>query len=151
MDARSQPPRSSSAPSATVLVVDDDDGIRESLSDLLNGEGYLVFTAPDGLSALDRLRSHPSPLIVLLDWMMPRMDGLAVLRAVAADAAEVADVQAHVFIVLTAAIEKFTQRLRLDGPAIPFYLSVTVLGKPFDVAEVLVLVARAATYIRNRA
>ena len=63
-----------SAPS-TILVVDDDFDVREALCDVLREEGFAVDAAADGLEALDYLRHHPSPRLILLDLMMPRMDG----------------------------------------------------------------------------
>jgi two-component system chemotaxis response regulator CheY len=61
----------------TVLVVDDDRDIRDVLTDALEAEGYRVITAPDGQEALDWLRaSTVRPCVILLDLMMPRMDGL---------------------------------------------------------------------------
>jgi two-component system, chemotaxis family, chemotaxis protein CheY len=61
----------------TVLVVDDDRDIRDVLTDALEAEGYRVITAPDGQEALDWLRaSGLRPCVILLDLMMPRMDGL---------------------------------------------------------------------------
>jgi CheY-like chemotaxis protein len=61
----------------TVLVVDDDRDIREVLTDALEAEGYRVVTAADGQDALDWLRGTTvRPCVILLDLMMPRMDGL---------------------------------------------------------------------------
>lgn len=58
-----------------VLLVDDDRDIREVLSDALESEGYCVMAAADGLEAIDALREAPRPCVILLDLMMPRMDG----------------------------------------------------------------------------
>jgi CheY-like chemotaxis protein len=69
---------------ASVLVVEDDDDTREVVVYVLETAGYRVVTATNGQLALDVLRSSPHPLIVVLDMMMPVMDGwqfLAVLRA----------------------------------------------------------------------
>jgi two-component system chemotaxis response regulator CheY len=61
----------------TVLVVDDDRDIRDVLTDALEAEGYRVVTAVDGLDALTWLRARTArPCVVLLDLMMPRMDGI---------------------------------------------------------------------------
>jgi CheY-like chemotaxis protein len=65
-----------------ILIVDDDPDIREVLSDLLSGMGHEVRTACDGLAALDLLRSGPQPAVVLLDMMMPRLDGEGFLKAI---------------------------------------------------------------------
>lgn len=59
----------------TILVVDDDAAIRDSLRELLTGEGYGVETAVDGQDALERLGSMEPPGLILLDLKMPRMDG----------------------------------------------------------------------------
>jgi DNA-binding response OmpR family regulator len=61
----------------TVLVVDDDRDIRDVLTDALEAEGYTVVTAADGQEALDWLRSRVAkPCVILLDLMMPRLDGI---------------------------------------------------------------------------
>ena len=65
---------------ATVLVVDDEDSIRESLRMILEYEGYRVEEADSGEAALSRVRQRP-PDAVLLDIKMPGMDGLSVLRS----------------------------------------------------------------------
>jgi len=60
-----------------ILVVEDDPGIRETLVELLQAEGYFVAAASDGLEALKVLRGEsPKPHLILLDIMMPVMDGL---------------------------------------------------------------------------
>jgi CheY-like chemotaxis protein len=64
-----------SAAERTVLVVDDDFDIRDSLRDVLGDEGFHVELAADGFEALAILRRHPLPSVILLDWMMPRCDG----------------------------------------------------------------------------
>jgi len=68
------------------MVVEDDLAVRETLHDLLSGEGYQVVEASNGREALDRLRSgerHPG--VILLDLMMPVMDGWQFRRAMRAD------------------------------------------------------------------
>ena len=62
-----------------VLVVDDDPTIRDMLRDVLTDEGHQVTTARDGMEALDALEQG-GPFVILLDLMMPRLDGLGVLR-----------------------------------------------------------------------
>ncbi|HEX4802185.1 MAG TPA: response regulator [Myxococcaceae bacterium] len=59
---------------AKILVVEDDDDIRDSLKELLEEEGYQVDTAANGEQALNRLRGE-APQLILLDLMMPVMDG----------------------------------------------------------------------------
>jgi CheY-like chemotaxis protein len=58
-----------------VLIVEDDTDLRESLADLLQDEGYRVAGAANGEEALQYLRTSPPPCIVLLDLMMPVMNG----------------------------------------------------------------------------
>jgi CheY-like chemotaxis protein len=65
-----------SAPSAPVMVVDDDTDVRESLVETLRDEGYAVISARNGRDALEQLRrSDLKPGVILLDLMMPVMDG----------------------------------------------------------------------------
>ncbi|HVE84993.1 MAG TPA: response regulator [Myxococcales bacterium] len=62
--------------SATVLVVDDDSDLREAVADVLADAGYRVLTAEHGRAALDVLRDGRAPDLILLDVMMPVMNGL---------------------------------------------------------------------------
>src|SRR5690242_1158950 len=59
----------------TVLVVDDDLDVRETIRDLLIDEGMNVVTATDGQDALDRLHEGLTPNVILLDLWMPGVDG----------------------------------------------------------------------------
>ena len=61
--------------SPLLMVVDDDEDIREVLRLFLEIDGYRVTTAIDGLDALDQLKTRERPSLILLDLMMPRMDG----------------------------------------------------------------------------
>jgi CheY-like chemotaxis protein len=70
-----------------ILVVDDDDDIREALSLVLRMHGYETVEAGDGLEALDRIRSRGRPGLVLLDLRMPRLNGHDFARALRNDAA----------------------------------------------------------------
>lgn len=63
-----------------VLVADDDSVMRLLLERLLAGWGYSVVTASDGLAAIRQAESDPEIQILLLDWMMPELDGLEVCR-----------------------------------------------------------------------
>lgn len=64
--------------SRRVLVVEDDEGIRDALCDLLESEGFDVFSAIHGRDALEKLRGKGvRPDVILLDLMMPVMDGWA--------------------------------------------------------------------------
>src|SRR3954466_14273319 len=60
---------------ADVLIVEDDPDIREDLAELLRSRGYEVATARNGREALDALRDGEHPRVILLDLMMPVMNG----------------------------------------------------------------------------
>jgi CheY-like chemotaxis protein len=64
-------------PPKLVLVVEDDPATREMLGTVLRQQGYAVEEAADGREALARLRGGPRPAGIVLDLMMPRMDGRA--------------------------------------------------------------------------
>jgi CheY-like chemotaxis protein len=69
-----------------ILIADDNRDIRETIEDALSMEGYLVYTAKNGQEALDTLRKIESPALVLLDLMMPVMNGWEFLDAQKQDA-----------------------------------------------------------------
>jgi CheY-like chemotaxis protein len=68
-------------PTQTILLVEDDPVLSESIAELLMDAGYLVATAPHGAAALDYLQSNAAPHLILLDLMMPVLDGFAFRRA----------------------------------------------------------------------
>jgi two-component system, sensor histidine kinase and response regulator len=68
----------------TILVVDDEVDIRESLRDALKDEGYEVHLASNGQEALDLLPTLPRPCAVILDILMPIMNGADAFRAIRA-------------------------------------------------------------------
>jgi CheY-like chemotaxis protein len=59
----------------TILLIDDDEYVVEALGELLDRKGYRVAIAGDGQQALEYLRTNLLPSLILLDLMMPRMDG----------------------------------------------------------------------------
>lgn len=67
-----------------ILVVDDEEILRKIYTDRLNFEGYSVDSAADGEEALNKIRTSP-PNLVLLDILMPKLNGLQVLEAINAD------------------------------------------------------------------
>jgi two-component system response regulator MprA len=73
----------------SVLVVDDESEIRQLLATMLTMMGYQSFMANDGLDALEKISAY-KPDILILDVMMPRMDGLTLCRKLR-EAAETAD------------------------------------------------------------
>jgi len=62
-----------------ILLVDDDDAVLEFISYNLTRKGFLVQTATNGLDAIEKATSF-QPDLIILDWMMPEMDGLATCR-----------------------------------------------------------------------
>ena len=106
-----------------ILVVDDEFSIVESLREILTWEGYEVETAPNGRAALEAV-ARTRPHIVLLDIMMPLLDGVATLRALRADPAT----RALPVVLMSAA------PLRLNAEQAGFQAA---LRKPFDAATLL--------------
>jgi CheY-like chemotaxis protein len=125
---------------ASVLVVDDDRGIRGVVRMALEDAGYHVYEAADGRPALVLLRDHLDGLVVLLDLNMPGMDGVALLRALAADPATATR---HVLILCTAGGANASRSLPLDVAKLLAELGIDLLPKPFDVDELLRVVAEA--------
>src|ERR1044071_3114804 len=74
------------APNVTrsILIVEDEDDVRHVLADVLQDAGFAVATATDGFDALDQIEQHP-PDAILLDLMMPAMDGWQFLEACRGD------------------------------------------------------------------
>lgn len=68
-----------------LLIVDDDQDIRESLEEFFQDEGYTVHTAANGAEALARLEAEAPPCVMILDLLMPIVDGNEVLRRMQRD------------------------------------------------------------------
>ncbi|MGA1874875.1 MAG: sigma-54-dependent transcriptional regulator [bacterium] len=68
--------------SRRILIVDDEPRIRSSLRGILMDEGYEIYMANDGLSALEKIQNEDPPDLILADIWMPRMDGLELLREI---------------------------------------------------------------------
>ena len=81
MDARTGPMKPASNIPQRILVVEDDEDMRENLRRLLGGAGYQVALAPNGVEALTALAAEPCQL-VLTDLIMPDMGGLELLQAI---------------------------------------------------------------------
>jgi CheY-like chemotaxis protein len=90
-----------------VMVVDDDDEIREALADVLTDEGYEVVGARDGMQALQFLRQGRRPSAILLDLWMPVMDGWQLRHELLSDS-KLSDIPV---IVLTAVRDQRAQGL----------------------------------------
>ena len=116
--------------SKTVLVVEDDDDIREVMQEALSSEGFHVDVAKDGLDALGKLDDGGGRPLILLDMMMPKMDGEAFLKALRGRPA-LADAPVVVISGNAAAREKANS---LHAAA--------CLVKPFELDELLGVVRR---------
>ena len=110
-----------------VLIVEDDPELRTLFSRILADHGYAVRTAGDGLAALHQLAVE-QPEVILLDMMMPVMDGHAFRQAQLADPRW----RRIPVIVISATSEFLDPDATLGAKA--------VLGKPFDFDELLALV-----------
>jgi CheY-like chemotaxis protein len=110
----------------TILIVDDDHDLQASLMDFLSEEGFDVKEAAGGLEALALLRGGLRPSALVLDMMMPKMNGLSVIEELQGDP-ELARLP---LLVLSASIH-------LVLPA-----RVSFIPKPFDVDAFLVALRR---------
>jgi CheY-like chemotaxis protein len=113
-----------------VLVVEDDTDIRETVAELLLEEGYEVATATSGRDALEWLRLGRMPMVVLLDLMMPVMDGWTFYDELQKDAA----LAALPIVVISADANVHEKAARLRPAA--------CLRKPVSIDELLAAVAR---------
>ncbi len=120
-----------------VLVVDDDDDVRRILTTALDGRGLIVNTAADGREALGLLRQN-SYAVVLLDLLMPGIDGFTVLERLRAEP----PASPAVVLVISGADRSVVERLdpqRIHG----------IVRKPFDPDDLAGLVV-ACSEVRRR-
>lgn len=111
-----------------VLVVDDEFGIAKLLEDVLEDEGYTVVVASNGRQALDHAITE-TPALVVTDFMMPVMDGAALLKAMAAD-----PTLENVPVVIMSSMPEETVAERCSG-------YVSFVRKPFKIFDVIDLVS----------
>jgi signal transduction histidine kinase len=112
-----------------ILVVDDHEPLLRAIQGILEEEGYVISTAPDGTKALEMMRKV-QPDLIIADIMMPRMDGYALYEAIRAES----DWVSIPFIFLTAKAER-EDRLKGKSMGAEDYLT-----KPFDPQELVVAV-----------
>lgn len=117
---------------ATILVVEDDIALCDLLRSHLEADGYMVLQAFDGPAALAVVEQH-RPHLILLDWMLPGMDGLAVCRRLRQN-------YLMPIIMLTARTEEVDQILGLEVGADDY------IAKPFSIRQVL---ARVRAVLRR--
>lgn len=114
-----------------ILAVDDEPSIRRLVEVNLQRAGYAITTAPDGQAALDQI-ARERPDMVLLDVMMPRMDGFELLRRLKADPAT-----AGIPVLMLTAKAQDADVFRGLQSGADFYLT-----KPFNPKELLMWVQR---------
>jgi len=115
-----------------ILLVEDTLDLARAIRRDLESEGYAVFHAVNGLQALQFFKQH-KPDIIILDWMLPQMDGLEVLRQIRAQSA-------IPVLMLTARSAEFDRVLGLEVGADDY------LVKPFSMRE---LIARVRALLRR--
>lgn len=115
--------------SSSLLVVEDDENIRDAMRLFLEVEGYHVFTAADGSQALELLAREPAPRLILLDLMMPVMDGYEFLRA-----RKAAPALAAIPVVVVSAFSGDLPGMDVKG----------FVGKPIDFEQLRVFLDRYA-------
>ena len=124
------------SPQPTVLVVEDDVHIAHVLVFMLEHQGYRVMHAADGRAAVEHVAARPAPDLVLLDVMLPYVDGFEILKRIRARAGW----EATPVIMLSAKnTERDTVRA-LDAGASDFII------KPFQPQELL---ARLRSYLKG--
>jgi CheY-like chemotaxis protein len=114
----------------TIVIIDDEFGLADVLAATLSDIGFRVFSAANGKQGLEVMAEHP-PDLVLLDYMMPLLDGVGVLKAMRGDP-KLADVP----VILMSAMPEAVVGARCQG-------YVAFLRKPFDFGALLNAVERA--------
>jgi CheY-like chemotaxis protein len=119
------------AAAGRVLVVDDDDVIRQLITVNLELEGFDVVTAIDGQDALEKVKDA-QPSVITLDVMMPRLDGWEAAARLRSDPET-----AHIKVILLSARAQEADLQRGERIGVDAYLT-----KPFDPDELIDLVRR---------
>ena len=114
-----------------ILVVEDDDDVRSAVCESLDAEGYEVIAAANGVQALERLRSGAPPRLIVLDLMMPMMNGWQFRTAQRADPAF-----AGIPVIVMSAVGGD------HVEAVQPLAAVAFLRKPFDLDTLLETVRR---------
>lgn len=109
-----------------ILIIEDDNAIRENTSELLELEGYTTLTASNGKIGLEKIKHH-LPDLILCDLRMPEMDGFTVLKNIG----EFSDLKRIPFIFFSAKSEKIDIKIGMDAGAEAY------LVKPFEFEELL--------------
>lgn len=118
-----------------ILVIDDDDGVRTALSDLLRCKGYYICEASSGKDAIEMVKSEDFD-IVLLDLMMPGMDGIDTLR-------ELRRLNPKTRVIMITAFATVENAVDAIKKGASDYIS-----KPFKTNELLVTIKRVLEEVR---
>lgn len=122
----------------TILLVEDEKGLADSLSTELEFEDYNVISTADGLAAVEEFKKNKEKIdLILLDWMLPKLDGLGVLRRIRKES------QVPV-IMLTARNYIGDKVAGLDGGADDY------ITKPFEIEELLARIRVAIRRVKNQ-
>lgn len=114
---------------SSILIIEDDEAIRTSLSDVLTSEGYKINEASNGKAAFEVLEGSSNPSLLLLDLMMPAMNGYEFSASIK----KMPKYSSHPIIIMSASRDG-EQYAKQEG--YPF------LKKPLDVEDLLNLVAK---------
>ena len=113
-----------------ILVIDDEPSIRELLKDFFTGKGFEVVTSHDGETALNLLKENKFDLL-LLDLMMPGMNGMDVLREIASENLTIPSIMITAYASVSTAVEA----MKLGA--------FDYITKPFVLEDVYLKVSRA--------
>jgi CheY-like chemotaxis protein len=113
-----------------ILIADDDDDTRFVLGGILRGLGHEVEEAADGVEALERARQGGPPSLIILDMMMPRLDGEGVIHALRSDPGA-----AQIPVAIISGNKNLRERVRALGAS-------GWLVKPVELDQLLTLVER---------
>jgi two-component system response regulator AtoC len=114
----------------TILIVDDNEDLRFTLSDIIKCEGYKVLEAGEGTKALKQIKSS-NPELVLLDMRLPGMDGMKILE-------EIKKFDSNIIVIMLTAfgdVKGAVKAMRLGA--------FDYLTKPFDNEELLIIIKKA--------
>lgn len=114
-----------------ILIADDDADVRDLCRMVLAGEGFQVVEAEDATTCIAPARSEP-PDLILLDWMMPEVDGIDALRALKSGPGT-----RNIPIVMLTALDDISQVTMATMNGADGYVT-----KPFEVQDLLMLVRR---------
>lgn len=121
----------------TVLVIDDQPGIRRLLTEILEDEGYKIITAANGYEGVQKAKEN-EPAVILMDMKMPGMDGLEALK-------EVSTLGQGDRVVMMTAYGELDMINEAKAAGVQDYIT-----KPFDIVTLCGMVKKGVDNFRNR-